>query len=178
MLGSYHPFTLGFISEESFMALINCPECNSEISDKAPHCVKCGCPIATSDNSLLSAPQRATVDTTKKQPELGQVQSNFISVIKRLITHKYLLRVIMIFLASWIVGCISTRTDPSKLYLIFSYPAGISSIAMQGFGGLMAAFVVVGSIIYIYGKTRKTSPSFNSYLTWTTILSSILLFNS
>jgi len=28
------------------MALINCPECTSEISDKAPSCPKCGAPIA------------------------------------------------------------------------------------------------------------------------------------
>lgn len=27
------------------MALINCPECGKEISDKASHCIHCGCPI-------------------------------------------------------------------------------------------------------------------------------------
>lgn len=27
------------------MALINCPECNKEISDKASNCPNCGCPI-------------------------------------------------------------------------------------------------------------------------------------
>lgn len=27
------------------MALINCPECGKEISDRAPHCIYCGCPI-------------------------------------------------------------------------------------------------------------------------------------
>ena len=27
------------------MALINCPECNKEISDKAKSCPNCGCPI-------------------------------------------------------------------------------------------------------------------------------------
>lgn len=29
------------------MALINCPECNKEISDKAKSCPHCGCPINT-----------------------------------------------------------------------------------------------------------------------------------
>jgi len=28
------------------MALINCPECNGRISDKAASCPKCGCPLA------------------------------------------------------------------------------------------------------------------------------------
>lgn len=28
------------------MALINCPECGAEVSDRAPSCPKCGAPIA------------------------------------------------------------------------------------------------------------------------------------
>ena len=28
------------------MALMNCPECKIEVSDKAASCPKCGCPIA------------------------------------------------------------------------------------------------------------------------------------
>ncbi len=31
------------------MALIKCPECDSEVSSLAPACPKCGCPISTSD---------------------------------------------------------------------------------------------------------------------------------
>ena len=28
------------------MALINCPECGKEVSDKAQTCINCGCPLA------------------------------------------------------------------------------------------------------------------------------------
>ena len=28
------------------MAMIKCPECGAEISDKATSCIKCGCPIS------------------------------------------------------------------------------------------------------------------------------------
>ena len=31
------------------MALINCPECGKEISEKAKSCPNCGCPIDTSE---------------------------------------------------------------------------------------------------------------------------------
>jgi uncharacterized membrane protein YvbJ len=31
------------------MALINCPECNKEISDKAPACPSCGSPITSAE---------------------------------------------------------------------------------------------------------------------------------
>jgi hypothetical protein len=34
------------------MALINCPECGAEISDKAPQCPKCGTPIASAPKSV------------------------------------------------------------------------------------------------------------------------------
>jgi hypothetical protein len=30
-----------------FMALINCPECNKQISDQAPACIQCGYPLAS-----------------------------------------------------------------------------------------------------------------------------------
>ena len=41
------------------MALINCPECNSEVSDQAPQCVKCGYPIADSSTSTLPKAQQS-----------------------------------------------------------------------------------------------------------------------
>ena len=31
------------------MALINCPECGKEISDKAPACIHCGYPMDAKD---------------------------------------------------------------------------------------------------------------------------------
>lgn len=34
------------------MALIKCPECGKEISDKAQSCINCGCPICKQSNSL------------------------------------------------------------------------------------------------------------------------------
>lgn len=34
------------------MALIKCPECENEISDKAEACPKCGCPISKASDSI------------------------------------------------------------------------------------------------------------------------------
>lgn len=42
------------------MALINCPECGKEISDKAPACPHCGCPV-------VIAPPEPTEDDIRKQ---------------------------------------------------------------------------------------------------------------
>ena len=39
------------------MALILCPECNREISDRAPNCPHCGCPIAAPNQA--PAPDRS-----------------------------------------------------------------------------------------------------------------------
>lgn len=38
------------------MALINCPECGKEISDKAEHCIHCGFPIILSKQTLNAKP--------------------------------------------------------------------------------------------------------------------------
>ena len=35
------------------MALISCPECGSEVSDKAPTCPKCGVPLASAPKEVL-----------------------------------------------------------------------------------------------------------------------------
>ena len=37
------------------MALINCPECSNQVSDKAPACPKCGAPIAALVGSAMPA---------------------------------------------------------------------------------------------------------------------------
>lgn len=34
------------------MALIKCPECGREISDKAISCPGCGCPVEQNDNKM------------------------------------------------------------------------------------------------------------------------------
>lgn len=33
------------------MALIKCPECGEQVSDKAPACIHCGCPLSTTTNA-------------------------------------------------------------------------------------------------------------------------------
>jgi hypothetical protein len=38
------------------MALINCPECNKQISDKADVCVGCGAPVEVNHKSIIGIP--------------------------------------------------------------------------------------------------------------------------
>ena len=35
------------------MALIKCPDCGKEISDRAANCIHCGCPIGSAQNGVL-----------------------------------------------------------------------------------------------------------------------------
>ncbi len=46
------------------MALIKCPECSSDISDKAPSCPKCGYPMTPANRSLK--PSTKTEDERPK----------------------------------------------------------------------------------------------------------------
>ena len=35
------------------MALISCPDCGKEISDRADHCIHCGCPVGSAQDGVL-----------------------------------------------------------------------------------------------------------------------------
>ncbi len=56
------------------MALIKCPECGKEISDKATACIQCGCPIKTSN--LVKIKIQNCDWTTFMQPESVSIFSN------------------------------------------------------------------------------------------------------
>lgn len=43
------------------MALIKCPECGKEVSDRASACPNCGCPISDSNSSVNSTPTTAQI---------------------------------------------------------------------------------------------------------------------
>ena len=49
------------------MALINCSECNQEVSDKAESCPKCGAPIATAQETKITGTQVKTIQETSKK---------------------------------------------------------------------------------------------------------------
>ena len=49
------------------MALIKCPECGKEISDKSKTCVNCGCPIAEENSEVVAnVPNTITIVEDKK----------------------------------------------------------------------------------------------------------------
>lgn len=56
------------------MAMIKCPECGKEISDKAAACINCGCPIEKTD---IQEKEREQEDYTKiaAQQEMNDVKS-------------------------------------------------------------------------------------------------------
>ena len=62
-----------FYLEENFMALINCPECGRQVSDRAISCPDCGCPISAAP-APAPAPAAAPVQ-----------QNNFVDIEKLLV---------------------------------------------------------------------------------------------
>ncbi|MDR2599752.1 MAG: TMEM14 family protein [Oscillospiraceae bacterium] len=58
------------------MALIKCPECSKDISDKSKNCVGCGCPITDMENATTSDVVPKTTDT---QPTQDTVYSSAFS---------------------------------------------------------------------------------------------------
>jgi hypothetical protein len=55
------------------MALIDCPECGGQVSDRAPTCPHCGVPIAAAAGTTATA--SAVADTTPDQPAAAESPS-------------------------------------------------------------------------------------------------------
>ena len=74
------------------MALIDCPECGEEVSDKAPTCPYCGNPIAGTLDAEPTAEIEAPSDTRK-----GPIPSHGTTKAKN--THLPVASVVFVFLA-------------------------------------------------------------------------------
>ncbi len=61
------------------MALISCSECNTQVSDKAAHCIKCGAPIGASAGDYRgSGTHLTTTQETSKRLKLHIIGSVFL----------------------------------------------------------------------------------------------------
>ena len=63
------------------MALINCSECNHEVSDKAEACPKCGAPIAQARETVAAVTHVKTVQETSKKFKLQTLISVSLIII-------------------------------------------------------------------------------------------------
>lgn len=52
------------------MALIDCPECGGQVSDRAPTCPHCGVPIVAATAAPQAAPQLAAAQAPRTESEL------------------------------------------------------------------------------------------------------------
>lgn len=70
------------------MAMINCPECGKEISDKAKACIHCGCPINEEKQiAETNTPKTITiVEDNKKSSQKKLLNSVILSLIGAIIT--------------------------------------------------------------------------------------------
>ena len=82
------------------MALINCSECNHEVSDKAESCPKCGAPIATARETIAAGAKIRTVQETSKKFKLQTLISASLIIIGFV----------------WVIGAANTpQSEPSSI---------------------------------------------------------------
>ncbi len=63
------------------MSLIQCSECNNEVSDKASSCPKCGAPIASNNENIAAGANLKTIQETSKKFKLQALISIFLIII-------------------------------------------------------------------------------------------------
>lgn len=56
------------------MALMVCPECGEQVSDRAPSCPRCGVPILVESKLIVSAPTQAMLFSPKVRIEIDGVE--------------------------------------------------------------------------------------------------------
>ena len=98
------------------MALIKCPECGKEISDRAQACIHCGCPIA------LATIQGKVMIKASKHPRESQVVSRvFFTPVYGAAADIYLFKADGSFLASMKTGSVISLdiTEPISFYASF-----------------------------------------------------------
>jgi hypothetical protein len=116
----------------------------------------------------VSSTEKQLKDASSEESEQPRTEG-----MRQLFLRRCAYRISAAIIAAWIIGCISTTTDPTKIYLIFSEPLGIAGIMSGGLGGLIGSFAIVGLPIFGYAKIRKTSVSFYVYLGWSSALSAL-----
>ena len=81
------------------MPLLNCPDCNKEVSDKAVSCINCGCPITSMDQN--QAPEHVVVTFPEQKGIIGATHraANF--------AMKAILWGCVIFVLLVFVGCVA-----------------------------------------------------------------------
>ncbi len=57
------------------MGLIECPDCNAEVSGKAAACVHCGCPLTKPQTPVASSPDERPSDSVGECPACGSLQT-------------------------------------------------------------------------------------------------------
>lgn len=63
------------------MALINCEECGTQVSEKAPACTKCGAPIASLNDITSAGVKLTTIQETGKKFKLQTLISVSLIII-------------------------------------------------------------------------------------------------
>lgn len=66
------------------MALIKCPECGKEISDKATACINCGCPIDKNDGATKA--NQASSTCPKTVDVLSHGKPGFMSILEKTVS--------------------------------------------------------------------------------------------
>ena len=121
------------------MAIIQCPECRTDVSDKAPACPKCGFPVASHAAENVERPEQQQAPA---QPKEAPKKANLLGIFGfsiSCLSVLFILSTYLFFLLSLLGMCLSV--------------AGWTRAAKKNMGsGLALAGFIIGLVFLVLSQ--------------------------
>ena len=121
--------------------LINCPDCNAEVSDNADKCIKCGCPIRLDQTKTFK--NRFKEDFHRNVMEANRTEAARIVAKKVNFLRSWILAFV-VFVIGYMILWVSTPNFPEQ-----RVPNELS-----GYVVIWLGIALLARWIFIYRKTR------------------------
>jgi hypothetical protein len=143
---------------EVFMALITCPECNTEVSDRAEKCIKCGFPLTTAtphgEKEVVTAKSAGNTSSDMTDSEREELFGK--------VSDKWIWTLLGVFVGVSILEFFVDGWWPTILAIvlnIFFWRLDISELKAKGYSGGWMFFGLLVPI-YLFIRAVKTNKKY------------------
>ena len=124
------------------MAIINCPECGKEISDKSNTCIYCGCPLKAENDNNDVAGEKAQVLTVAEDSKKTGSKKLLLSTIFSFVASLFPL------LLALMIVTVRLGTTPKEIEAVITVDAASSTL--DKLLDLIPLFIIVFILSFVF----------------------------